>query len=121
MKHGEIAFLVGIALAIIIGVFSSYIPAEILPIVMGVLVVLGIVVGVMNVTEKEAQKFLIAVIALLAATTSLGPLTTLMVGLGDVTAVVATWIAGFLSALAAFIAPAAFVVAIKSIYDMAQN
>ncbi|MBU0590596.1 hypothetical protein KKF81_04605 [Candidatus Micrarchaeota archaeon] len=121
MKYGEMAFLGGIVLAVLIGLFSSYIPLSMLPIAMALLVVLGLVVGVMNVSEKEVQKFLIATIALLAATTSLGPLTTAMIGWGGIMFTLASWITGFLGALAAFIAPAAFVVALKAIYDMAQN
>src|SRR3989339_179046 len=108
MKYGEMAFLGGICLAVLIGLLSSYIPTTLMPIAMALLVVMGLVVGVLNVTEKEVQSFLIATIALLAATTSLNPLTTAMAGWGGIMVMLASGLTGFLGALAAFVAPAAF-------------
>ncbi|MGV8085732.1 MAG: hypothetical protein ACP5N9_05780 [Candidatus Bilamarchaeum sp.] len=117
---GEMAFLGGIALAIILGLASSMLPPMVLPILWGVLAVLGIVVGLMNVNDKEVVSFLVATIAMSQLSTALKP----------VTDIVSTWpaggfavlvISGFLSSIGVFVAPAAFVVAIKAVWKMAKD
>jgi len=121
VKYGEWAFLIGIALAVVVGIFSSFIGAELLPIVVAVLVLLGLVVGFMNIKEKEITAFLIATIALLSVAYSWQPLTALFSAyLGAPGGVLVNAINGFMSALVAFIAPAAFIVALKQVYNLAQ-
>ncbi len=119
-KYGQYAFLGGVVLAIIVGLASGFLGGS-LPIVLAVLGVLGLIVGLLNITEKEVTPFLIATIALLAAPSALAPVTALIAanGAGLGTTLV-TDLNGFLGAIAVFISPAAFVVALKSIYQMAQ-
>ncbi len=119
-KYGEYAFLAGLALAVVLGVFASFLPLESKPILFGVLGVLGLVVGFLNITEKEMTAFLVAAVALLLIPSALQPIVGLLVAVpGGV--VLATALLSFLSALAAFIAPAAFVNAIKAIYTLAKT
>ena len=119
-KYGQWAFLGGVVIAIIVGLASSFLGGS-LPIVLGVLGVLGLIVGLLNITEKEVTPFLIATIALLAVPSALAPMTALMIADGAAAgAMMATVLNGFLGAVAVFISPAAFVVALKSIYQMAQ-
>lgn len=119
-KYGQWAFLGGVIIAIIVGLASGFLGGS-LPIVLAVLGVLGLIVGLLNITEKEVTPFLIATIALLAAPSALGPVTALIAangaGLGST---IVTDLNGFLGAIAVFISPAAFIVALKSIYQMAQ-
>ncbi len=119
-KYGQWAFLGGVIIAIIVGLASGFLGGS-LPIVLAVLGVLGLIVGLLNITEKEVTPFLIATIALLAAPSALAPVTALIAanGAGLGTTLV-TDLNGFLGAIAVFISPAAFVVALKSIYQMAQ-
>lgn len=121
MHYGEYAFLAGVILALLLGVLSSTIPVELTPIVIGVLAILGIVVGLVNVSGKESSTFLIATVALLMAATAWTPLLAILSVLGDVGTTFALWLAGFLTHLVAFISPAAFIVALKTIYGIAKD
>lgn len=100
---GHWAFLIGMALAVIAGAGFANIPA--LP---AVLFVLGLIVGFLNVTEKESTPFLVAVIALLligvAGFQYLEGLTP-----GRLVQILAPVISNFI----AFVAAAGLVVAIK--------
>lgn len=121
MNYGQIAFLGGLAIAIIVGVLSSFVPAELMPIMMAVLFVLGLAVGLLNISDKEVNAFLLATIALLLAATSWNVSLVQSLGLlGELGITLASMVAGFTSALIAFISPAAFVVAILAIYKIAQ-
>jgi hypothetical protein len=121
MNFGQIAFLGGMAIAIIVGLLSSFIPAGIIPILMAVLFVLGIAVGLLNISEKEVGPFLLATVALLLAASAWnGSLVQTLSMMGGVGTTIALMVAGFTGALIAFISPAAFIVAILAVYKMAQ-
>lgn len=119
-KYGQWAFLGGVVIAIIVGLASSFLGGS-LPIVLGVLGLLGLIVGLLNISEKEVTPFLIATIALLAVPSALAPIESLLTAsAGGVGTSAVGVLTGFLSAIAVFISPAAFVVALKAIYQMAQ-
>ncbi|OGI15340.1 hypothetical protein A3K63_05480 [Candidatus Micrarchaeota archaeon RBG_16_49_10] len=107
---GEWAFVIGVLLALLGGLIVS------LGLLAGgtlavLLVVLGILVGFLNVSGKETAQFLLASIALLAAgSAGLGGLPLIGIYLGSVLLYIAT-----------FVAPAAVVVALKAIFDLAKN
>ncbi len=122
MKYGEYAFLIGILLALIVGILSSYLPAGTLPVMLGILFILGVIVGLVNISDKEVNSFLIAAIALLLSVSSWNMLfATTLAFLGSFGATIATWVAGFTGAFVAFISPAAFIVAIKAVYNLAKS
>jgi hypothetical protein len=119
-KIGVYAFLLGILIAVIVGLLQGagvisttqlgYVPPL-------VLVVLGIVVGFLNISDKEIPNFLIAVIALgVAGLFSAGftPLNTLVAPLG-------TMISLAIGYIGVMVAPAALIVAIKSLWDMSSS
>ena len=107
-RLGELAFLAFVVIAILAGLATFAIPADQLSIVTAVLVVLGVIVGLLNVSEKETTPFLVAAIALLVAgTASFGVLG----GAGTV-------IENILNFIGAFVAPAAVIVAIKAVYAL---
>ncbi|MCI0504104.1 hypothetical protein L0Y65_05340 [Candidatus Micrarchaeota archaeon] len=121
MNYGQIAFLGGLAIAIIVGVLSSFVPANLMPIMMAVLFVLGLAVGLLNISDKEVGSFLLATVALLLAATSWNVSLVQSLGLlGELGTTLAGMVAGFTSALIAFISPAAFIVAILAVYKIAQ-
>ncbi len=121
INYGEYAFLGGIVLAFIVGVLAGFLPVEIIPFIMALLFLLGIIVGLVNIREKEVNAFLIATIALLLAVASWNTMLGATLGLlGDVGVTLTKWIVGFTSALVVFISPAAFIVAIKAIYTLAK-
>lgn len=109
---GYWAFLIGILIALIAGLASA---AGALGTASGtvtaVLVILGIVVGFLNLMDKDSDSFLIAGIALV------------LVGVSSFNAldVVGRYLASILQNVAAFVAPAVALVALKMIWDLASK
>jgi chromate transport protein ChrA len=122
VNYGQYAFLGGFVIAILVGLVSNMLGTA-LPLALAVLGLLGIIVGLMNISEKEEMHFLVAAIALLLVTNTIN---TVVSNLDTVTGTVSSalsisaYVYQFLSALSVFVAPAAFVVALKQIYDLAK-
>jgi hypothetical protein len=104
-KLGHWAFIVGILIAIIAGL----VPAWQTPTITWVLVILGLIVGLLNISAKETVEFLVASIALL------------VIGSAGAIPALGTIILSVLANIVAFVAPAALVVALLSIYKLAQK
>ena len=104
---GKWAFLIGLALAIIAGV----IPANTIPNLTLILVILGLIVGFLNIAKSDTVKLLVAIIALMAV--------------GSFTISVIPAISGYLEAMLANIVvlagAAGFVVAIKAIVETSKQ
>jgi hypothetical protein len=116
-KWGKLAFILGIILAILAGAVSVFITGEstlftngLIPLV---LVLLGLVVGFLNIQEKEQASFLIATIALMAVGTA-GVETIAFLGLGELFKAMVLYIT-------IFVAPAAVVVSLKLVLDLARD
>ena len=107
-KYGSWAFIVGLGIAILAGLFN----AEVSSTVALVLVVIGVVVGLLNVTEKEATPFLVAAIALLATSSAAAM---------GVVPLVGDRLLAALNAVGVVVAPAAVIVAVKEIYGLAKD
>lgn len=99
---GRWALIAGLILAVL----SGFAEIEYLPVI---LFVLGLIVGFLNVTEKESTPFLVAVIALLLAGVAIGQLAALV-------PVVASIVNNF----TAFVAAAGLVVALKQVIAVAK-
>ena len=110
-KLGEWAFIVGVLLAIMFGL----IPSEWQGMATLVLVVLGIAVGFLNITEKESTPFLVAAAALMI-TSSTGDTLKLIPP-----AMLGMFLKSAVGKIGVFVAPAAIVVALKSIRSLAQD
>ncbi len=111
-QMGGYAFLAGIVLALLAGIFGSMLSVEMQGWFLLALIVLGLVVGFLNVSDKEVNSFLIAAIALMAVGGTSGLTLIPMAG------VVLDSIVG---SLAVFVAPAALVVALKSVYSLGKS
>jgi hypothetical protein len=117
---GAWAFLIGIILAVIVGVFSGKAAN---PLILALLAVLGLVVGYF-VAEKDVQTFLFAAISLViasfagiqgfAANVSLA-------GLSVSGIEVAKFISSILGALLFLSVPATIVVAVKTVFSLAKS
>lgn len=111
-KIGQWAFLVGLALAV---VFAFVKAGNWEGIVTLVLVIAGLVVGFLNITEKETTPFLIAAIALMATSAArLEVINNLVPNVG-------TWLQNIVVNIGVLAAPAAVVVALKAIKSLAQD
>jgi len=104
---GGWAFLIGILIAVLAGIFVSELSASIT----GVLVVIGIIVGLFNVTGKESHSFLLATVALVIVS-SLG---------GQVISSSIAILGNILRALLVLIVPATIVVAIREAFSVAKS
>jgi hypothetical protein len=117
-KVGGWAFILGVVIAIIAGLVSAFLGMY-SGYVLLVLVVLGLIVGFLNIKDKEVTGFLIAAIALMAVgTANLSSLDSLTPGL---TAGLGTLVQNIVQYIAAFVAPAALVVALKEVFDIAHK
>lgn len=108
-KIGRWAFIAGLVISLLAGIMP----------LMGMdigfygliaLVVLGVIVGFLNVTGKEVQPFLLGTVALMIVGTALG----------SVLASISI-IANILSAFVAFVAGAALIVALKEVYAVTSS
>ena len=112
---GEWAFILGVIIAFLAGVFVGFLPnfEAWIPLV---LVILGILVGLLNIKDKETTPFLIAAIALLAT----GAINAFRI-IDDAIPMLGTILANIFSNIAIFVAPAAVIVAIVAIKKLAMK
>jgi hypothetical protein len=110
---GYWAFLIGVLIAIVAGLAAA---AGSLggaaDTVIAVLVVLGVVVGFLNLIDKNPTTFLIAVLAISATASAFDPLNQFAIGL---------YIHAVMSNIVAFVWPAAVIVGLKVIWDLASK
>ncbi|MEM2974500.1 MAG: hypothetical protein QW112_02650 [Candidatus Micrarchaeia archaeon] len=113
-KVGAWAFILGVVLAIIIGAAGKYIgmPVTSTSVVL-VLGLLGIIVGVLNVTDREVGLFLIATIAFLSAVAALDRVLSVIPVVGDI-------LIPILGCVALFVAPGAAIIALKALFDISR-
>lgn len=104
-KIGTWAFLIGVLIAVVAGLIPTLPATQ----VAWVLVILGLVVGFLNVRAKEAQEFLVACIAIL-----------IVAGMGGLPPLGRT-LGAILTNIIAFVAPAAILVALKEIWALAED
>ena len=110
-KVGGWAFILGVVIAIVAGLASGALDAATAGYVTLALVVLGLIVGFLNIGDKEVNDFLIAAITVvLLGTANLG-----------VIPAIGLFLASMVLNVAAFVAPAALVVALKAVYNLASK
>ncbi|MDD5191546.1 MAG: hypothetical protein PHH54_02760 [Candidatus Nanoarchaeia archaeon] len=107
---GAWAFLIGIVLAIALGLFSDYLNSSYQQILLIILVVLGIIVGLLNISIKESSKFLLTSLVLILAAY-----------IGQNVTLIIPQIGRILGALLVLIVPATAIVALKAIFDVAKD
>ena len=108
-KVGSYTFLVVLALAVIAGLFPQLQTGNALTTVTWILVILGLIVGLLNITKKESQPFLIASVALLLFTAALPAVLQIYP------------LKAILDNIAAFVGPAALLVSLKVVYELAEK
>ena len=113
-KIGVWAFIIGIILALVGGIIASLVGARGPAIITSVLIVLGIIVGFLNVTDKETSAYLMAAVSLVIVTTFGGQVLSNILYVGP-------YLSNVLVAILTFVIPAVIIVAIKVIYTIAQD
>ncbi len=118
---GSYAFLIGIALAIILALVGVLMPGTIdnslSTILMLVVIVLGLVVGIMNIKDKHITDFLIATIAIALVGSTAGGL----ISLNQVVSPLGTLLAAVVMNIVALAAPAALIVGLKQVWALAKE
>ncbi|MBS3060296.1 MAG: hypothetical protein J4432_02200 [DPANN group archaeon] len=122
MKVGHYSFVAGIAIAVTAGIINQFLGAGQVSLVTLALVLLGVIVGFLNIQTKEREPFLIAAIALgtgSIATYALDPLNLISIGIGSIG--IGALFIGMVGNISIFVAPAAIIVAIKTIWDLGST
>jgi len=117
---GAWAFLIGVILAVIIGLSTTLISIPVLTSystqIYAILVILGITVGFMNVAGKDSQTFLMAgTVLVIVSRFGMDGITGSLIGIGVGDAVSAVF-----GALLALFAPATIIVALKTVFSIAK-
>ena len=117
---GAWAFLVGVILAVLIGFSTTLVSIPFLTNysaeLYGILVVLGIIVGFINVTGKDSQTFMVAgAILVIVSKFGMESVTGSLIGIGIGDIVTSTF-----SALLALFVPATIIVALKAVFSIAN-
>jgi len=102
---GRLAFLVGFILAIILGSFDKLDSTWTI-----VLVVIGLLVGLLNITGKESYSFMISGTVLIISSA---------LGLGVMNSI--PFLARILVALLAIFVPATIIVAVRNVFNLAKD
>ncbi len=105
---GSWSFIIGLVIALLVGLFT-----EATGVVVTILVVLGLIVGFLNVTDKEIHGFLVASIALMVAG-SAGSFLSSIPAVGN-------FLERILSNFVILVAPAAVVVSVKELINLAKD
>ena len=117
---GAWAFLIGVVLALVIGVSTKLIPIPALTRysaqIYAILSLLGLVVGFMNVTGKDSQTFLLAgTVLVIVSRFGMDSVTGSLIGIG-----VGDTVSSIFAALLVLFVPATIVVALKTVFSIAK-
>ncbi|MDH5794230.1 MAG: hypothetical protein OEZ18_06695 [Candidatus Bathyarchaeota archaeon] len=116
------AYIAFVAIAIIMGLavgYMAYSGESVVDIngwVTLIMLILGIIIGLTSITEKEVTPFLIATIALIVATSA-----NVWQPLSNIHELLYNWAYYILNYVVAFAAPAAVIIAVKSVLPMAKE
>jgi len=117
---GAWAFLIGVVLAVIIGLGTSLIPIPQLTTysstIYAILVILGLTIGFINVKSKDSQTFMIAgTVLVVVSKFGMDAVTGSLIGIGIGNIVTTTF-----AALLALFVPATIIVALKTVFGIAK-
>ncbi len=107
-KIGRVSFILGVIIAVLLG-FVTFSWSTLL------LVILGLIVGFLNISAKETNSYLIAVIAMLVIGFS-GLQVFAIVSNG-----LSTWVQTVLTSFVVFVAASGLVVAFKAVWEIGQE
>lgn len=102
---GSWAFLIGVVLAVVLALFNVWSTTWLL-----ILVVIGLIVGLLNIAEREVQPFLMS-----------GAVLTIVAYFGQDVMSSVDVLARMLSALLAIFVPATIIVAVKNVFSLARH
>lgn len=110
-SFGAWAFLIGVILAVIVGAASQ---GNLNATWVSILVLLGLIVGFLNVTDKEVTPFMMAGTVLVIVTSLGGNVLEGIAGVGGL-------LSGAFSGVNLLFVPATIIVALKSVFTLAKD
>ncbi|HZX44524.1 MAG TPA: hypothetical protein VFF28_02465 [Candidatus Nanoarchaeia archaeon] len=113
-KLGVWAFIFGVILALIVGLLAANLTAY-MGLISALMVLLGLIVGILNITEEEVNSFIIAAIGLATGSIAIANLGTLLPG------TVGVMLKNTFSVFSVFVAGAVFIPALKSVYRISRD
>lgn len=111
---GAWAFLFGIVLAVLIGLFAG---DRTNPVILGILAILGLVVG-FSVSQKDIQTFLLASVSLVIV--SFAGIQGLVLSAAVMGINIGMFVASTLGALLVLFVPATIIVALKTVFSISH-
>ena len=115
-KIGHYSFIGGVIIAVVLGLVPSATLGTASAWLASLLVVLGLIVGFINVTGKETKEFMMVATVLIIASWAGGASDTL----GSVQTI-GPYLSGIFTQILAFVVPATGVVGLKEIWNLGQN
>ncbi|MEN7981886.1 MAG: hypothetical protein ABFQ65_00380 [Nanoarchaeota archaeon] len=117
---GAWAFLIGVILALIIGISATLIPIPALTAysaqIYGILLILGLIVGFVNVAGKESQTFMLAgAVLVIVSKFGMESVTGSLIGIG-----IGETVSSIFAALLVLFVPATIIVALKTVFSIAK-
>lgn len=113
---GAWAFLIGVVLAVVLGLFQSQLGQNPTNLIYALLVVIGFFVGLLNVADKDTMTFMLASLALVIVS-GMGQYT--LVFISNISPVL-SYLSSILSALLVMFVPATIIVALKTVFAIAS-
>lgn len=113
---GKYAFIFGVILALILGIASGFLSTTVNVWLLSLLVLLGIIVGFLNIAEKEMKDFLMYGTVLIIAAFAGG----IGANLGSV-AYLGPYFVALFTAVLAFVVPAIIIAVLKAIWKIEKD
>ena len=113
---GNYSFIIGVVLAVVLGLASQQL-GTLQAWLWSLLVVLGLIVGFLNVSGKETKEFLLVTVALVVVVT----LGKSQVDSWENLKWVGPYLSGVFNSILAFVVPASVVVALKDVWELAKG
>jgi len=113
---GNYSFIVGVIIALVLGLASAQLGTA-KAWLWSILVVLGLIVGFLNVSGKETKDFLMVTVALVIVAYAAS---VQVKGWADVE-FIGPYLSGLFNSLLTFVVPASIVVALKEVWQLAKE
>ncbi len=123
-KIGGLTFIIGVVAAVILGIISQIPQVQsVIPTLFAILVLAGIVVGFLNITDKETKNFVLMSVSLIIISYFMTAiLSDLARGAQNIIVQQSIGaLANIFTAAIVFVTPTTVVVALKEIYSMAKD
>ncbi|MEK6984726.1 MAG: hypothetical protein AABX33_09210 [Nanoarchaeota archaeon] len=113
---GDYSFIVGVIIAIVLGLAAPKIPPTASNWLWSVLIVLGLLVGLLNVSGKETKEFLWVTVALVIVAYA----GSAQIREWSNVQFIGPYLSGIFNSIMAFVIPASVVVALKDVWELAK-